>query len=310
MLRTPALTPGRARTPGRHGALARLTAVATGAVLALGVAAPEARAGGSACTSDAHPQVAVAIDEVIERITAERAGDIAVGVAAFNGELTCTHRSGDVFDAVNAGEIVVLAALLRRAPEEERGLSPEEDQAATRMITRSDAAATGWLRDHVGTDAMQRFIGLAGMPGTRLHPDGTVGLMKTNAADQLRLLELITEPNDVLGDDQRAYARRLMGEVDDEQRWGVLAGAPEGAEIAAKNGWLHNDGTDAWRANSVGIVDGTGIGPYRMVVLTDGNTGRDYGVRTIELISREVHAVLNGTPVRVPVTPAGAPGAA
>ncbi|MFC4561733.1 serine hydrolase [Nocardiopsis mangrovi] len=310
MLRTPAPTQGRARNPGRHGVLARVAAVAAGAALALGSAVPEARAGGSACTSAAHPQAALAIDEVIERITAERAGDVAVGVSAFDGELSCGHRSGDVFDAASAGEVVVLSALLHRSAREGRALTPEEDRAAVRMVTRSDAAATRWLRDHVGTGAMQRFVDAAGMTGTRPHARGAVGLMKTNAADQLRLLELITAPNDVLGDEGRAYARRLMGEVPREQRWGVLAGAPAGAEIAAKNGWLHRAGTDVWRVNSVGIIDKTGIGPYGMVVLTDGNDARDYGVRTIELISREVHAALNGTRVRTPVTPAVPPDTA
>ncbi|WP_304453167.1 hypothetical protein [Nocardiopsis sp. YSL2] len=121
---------------------------------------------------------------------------------------------------------------------------------------------------------------------------------------ELHLLSLITEENGVLCDENRAYVRRLMGDVIEEQRWGVPAGAPEGAETINKNGWLPYDGTDIWRVNSIGAIDGTSAGPYRMAILTDRNAGMAYGVETIELLSAAVHDALHGDgamPLRSPL---------
>ncbi|RCV49415.1 serine hydrolase [Marinitenerispora sediminis] len=256
--------------------------------------ADTAPAAGPLCTSAAHPGIAQVISDAISELSTLRSGDFAVGVSAFDGDLTCGYQATAGFDAASVGKVLVLATLLWTAMEEGRELTAEEDALATQMITVSDNDATVELRNQLGRDRMQDFLDLAGMSNTVLHERNAIGLMKINAADELRLLDLIMTENDLLGSEQRAYARRLMGGVVEEQRWGVPAGAPEDAGVYLKNGWLPYDGTDIWRVNSIGAFEGTAAGDYRIVVLTDDNDGMAYGVETIELVAREVHAALNG----------------
>jgi hypothetical protein len=274
-----------------------LAAGGAAALLALGLtpgaAYAEERNAEAVCESTRHPEAAAAIEAAIADISADRDTDFGVAVSAFDGDLVCGYQADRGYDAASTGKVIVLGTLLRAAQEEGRGLTDREDELATAMITVSDNDATVELRNQLGRERMQDFLDLAGMPNTLLHPENYIGLMKINAEEQVRLLELVTEPNDVLGDEERAYARTLMGDVVEEQRWGVPAGAPEGAETINKNGWLPYDGTDVWRVNSIGAIDGTDAGPYRMAILTDQNAGMAYGVETIELVSAAVHEALH-----------------
>jgi hypothetical protein len=268
------------------------------ALLALGLAPATAYADGTAtageiCRSVEHPEAAAAIEAAIVAINADRDTDFGFGLTAFDGDLTCGYQADQGYDAASTGKVIVLGTLLWTAQEEGRELTDREDELATAMITVSDNDATVELRNQLGKERMQEFLDAAGMPNTTLHPDNFIGLMKINADEQLRLLELITQANDLLDDESRAYAYGLMGDVIEEQRWGVPAGAPEGAETINKNGWLPYDGTDVWRVNSIGAIDGTDAGPYRMAILTDQNAGMAYGVETIELVSAAVHEALH-----------------
>ena len=275
-----------------------LAAGGAAALLALGllpatVHAEEYPGAEPVCQSVLHPEAAAAISAAVADISAERDTDFGFGVSAFDGDLTCGHQADQGYDAASVGKVIVLGTLLWHAQEEGRGLTDREAELATAMITVSDNDATIELRNELGKERMQEFLDAAGMPNTVLHPENYTGLMKINATEELHLLGLITEENDVLHEENRAYARGLMGDVIEEQRWGVPAGAPEGAETINKNGWLPYDGTDIWRVNSIGAIDGTSAGPYRMAILTDQNAGMAYGVETIELLSAAVHDALH-----------------
>ncbi|RKS07286.1 beta-lactamase class A [Nocardiopsis sp. Huas11] len=292
--RTPAL---RTDVPRRRGA-SGLAAGGIAALLALGLAPATAHAdeetdAPTVCESAHHPEAAAAIEAAVAEVDAERDTDFGFGVSAFGGDLTCGHQAGQGYDAASTGKVIVLATLLWHVQEEGRELTAREDELATAMITVSDNDATIELRNQLGRERMQEFLDEAGMPNTVLHPENYTGLMKINAAEELHLLGLITQENDVLCEENRAYARELMGGVIEEQRWGVPAGAPAGAETINKNGWLPYDGTDVWRVNSIGAIDGTEAGPYRIAILTDRNAGMAYGVETIELLSAAVHDALH-----------------
>ncbi|OLT27542.1 hypothetical protein BJF83_18325 [Nocardiopsis sp. CNR-923] len=275
-----------------------LAAAGAAAVLTLGLAPTAAHADqeqtyGSLCESAEHPEAAAAIESAIVAINAGGDTDFGFGLTAFGGDLTCGHQADQGYDAASVGKLIVLATLLWNAQEQGRELTEREDELATAMITVSDNAATIELRNELGRERMQDFLDRADMPNTILHPQNYTGLMKINAREELHLLGLFTEGNGVLRADNRAYARALMENVIPEQRWGVPTGAPEGARIMNKNGWLPYDGTDVWRVNSVGAISGTEAGPYRMAVLTDGNDGMAHGVETIEMISGAVHTALH-----------------
>jgi hypothetical protein len=77
-----------------------------------------------------------------------------------------------------------------------------------------------------------------------------------------------------------------MEHVVDWQRWGVSAGAEPGTTVALKNGWLRLGDSAQWRINSIGWVTGHGR-DYVIAVLTDHNASMQYGVDTIESVSRK-----------------------
>jgi len=286
----------RART---GSASARRPAAVLALLLAAGTTAlmtPLAGASeeGPVCRSAAHPEVAERLGARIRQEADRRDGVVAAGVSAHDGDLTCALRPRTAFDAASVGKVVVLGALLRTAMDEGRELTAREKDLATDMITVSGNDSAVELRDRLGPERLQRFLDLAEMDRTRLHPEGYVGLMRTDVTDQLDLLRVLRTDDDVLGPDQRAYARGLLGDVVAEQRWGMPAGAPAGAEVHLKNGWLPHDGTDVWRVNSIGGFRGTPIGDYDLVVLTDDNAGMRYGVDTVEAVAAGAHEVLTG----------------
>lgn len=299
----------RTRPGYRSGTLpAALTfALGLAAAPAVASATPDAYADeqqDAICTSEAHPELAERLGEEIQDQADQRDGRVAVGVSAHDGDLVCGLDPAAEFDAASVGKVVILGALLRTAMDEDRELTEREDELATDMITVSGNDSTVELRNLLGAERIQGFLDLVGMDDTILHPDGSVGLMKINTADQLSLLEVLRTENDVLGADQREYARGLMGDVIDEQRWGVPVGAPDDAGVYLKNGWLPYPDTDVWRVNSVGGFQDTPIGDYDLVVLTDDNPGMQHGVDTIEAVAVAAHAVLTGedAPERAPLT--------
>ncbi|MDT0331542.1 serine hydrolase [Nocardiopsis lambiniae] len=295
----------------------RATAVALTALLAAGLAivptttataAPEAKRA-PICTSKAHPEIAKRLDQRIRQEVRLREGTISVGVSAFDGDLVCALGARNRFDAASTGKVVILGALLRTAMDEGRELTSREKELATDMITVSGNDSAVELRNQLGPERLQRFLDLAGMHRTKLHPEGYTGLMKINVRDQLTLLGVLRTENDVLGADERAYARGLMGDVIESQRWGVPTGAPAGAGVYHKNGWLPYDNTDTWRINSMGGFQDTSIGDYDIVVLTDGNDGMQYGVDSIGAVAVGVHSVLTGESLRTLSQPTEAPEA-
>ncbi|MEV6819769.1 serine hydrolase [Nocardiopsis dassonvillei] len=306
-------TPAGYRHPARSAAVVLAAALTAGsAAAAPAVAATDASAPAVAvtdaaqepiCTSESHPDLARRLDEGIRERVDEREGTVAVGVSAYGGDLTCGLDPDTEFDAASVGKVVVLGALLRTAMDENRELTAEERDLATAMITVSDNDAATELRNRVGAERIQRFLDLAGMDATKPDPEGYVGLMGITVSDQLTLLRLLRTDNDVLGQEEREFARGLMGDVIGEQRWGVPSGAPADAQVHLKNGWLPHTDTGLWRVHSIGGFRDTPVGDYDIVVLTDDNDGMRYGVDTVESVAAEVHSGLTGQDVRTGTPP-------
>ncbi|MCW2904494.1 MAG: hypothetical protein JWO67_6759 [Streptosporangiaceae bacterium] len=116
-------------------------------------------------------------------------------------------------------------------------------------------------------------------------------MSQITAEDEITLLRILTHGNPVLTDRSRRYALDLMSGVVAAQRWGVPAGAPPGATVHVKNGWLPRL-THGWRVHSIGGFDGGGR-DYLIVVLSQDNPTMAYGVETIERVAEVVHRALN-----------------
>ncbi|HEY6277365.1 MAG TPA: serine hydrolase [Streptosporangiaceae bacterium] len=197
------------------------------------------------------------------------------------------------FFSASVVKAIILAALLRKANAQHRGLTPTEKALARLMITESDNNAASALWVDAGTYRLERFLHLAHMRATVLGPGGAWGWTLLTAHDETLLLWLLMKPNKVLTTTDRRYELRLMSEVIPSQRWGVPAGAPHGFKVHVKNGWAPLNGF-AWNINSIGaFTRGNGSQDYSIVVLTAGNPDMAYGVATIEDVAVKIHRDLN-----------------
>jgi len=222
-----------------------------------------------------------------------RQGTEAVALYDRHTGTSCDLRGHAKFDSASVVKVTVLGSLLRKAEDSHRKLTAHEKKAATAMITKSDNEATTDLWHRVGVDHVKHFLKLAGMRETTPGRGGTWGLTRITAADQAKLLKLLTAHNTVLHDKSRSYALTLLNKVERDQRWGTPAGAPDEAVTHVKNGWLERS-SHGWRVHSVGAftghrADGGGAADYGIVVLTHGNKTMGHGVDSIERAARAVH---------------------
>jgi hypothetical protein len=281
-----------------------LTLVISGALIPLTVAPAQAASpSGVSCTSATRTYQGLA-KRMAADITARlrgRAGDAGLNLTDSKTGVTCWYHAKRHFYAASVMKVTILAALLRKAQEQHRKLTEAELSNAWLMITQSDNDAANYLWFDVGLTFMQHFLNLAKMSHTKL--DYHWGLSLLTAEDEMRLLTLITGPNNVLTKPSRVYARYLMGHVIPSQRWGVPAGAPRSVDVHVKNGWLPYPGS-AWEINSIGTFTTTHRA-YLIAMLTYGNPSMAYGIDTIEGAAEVIHALLN--PGKHKTLPASAP---
>lgn len=238
------------------------------------------------CTSP-RPALASRLSHDIAGALRGRPGTAAVAFYDRTTATTCAYHLDTAFDSASVVKVTVLGALLRTAMDQHRALTAHEVALTTAMITKSDNDATNALWQEVGHRGIQRFLDLAGMRETVPDPGGYWGHTQITAADQVKLLRLLTSDTGVLDRNARGYALGLMSRVDPGQRWGVSAGAPGSATVQLKNGWLPRD-TGGWRVHSVGAFTGRGH-DYGIAVLSQGNGTMNDGITTIEAAARAIH---------------------
>ncbi|WP_328395912.1 class A beta-lactamase-related serine hydrolase [Streptomyces sp. NBC_00390] len=265
-----------------------------------------------------NPELAHELARDIARSLANRASRASMVLYDRTTDTSCAYGADKHYDSASIVKPIILGALLLARSDH---LSEDEQELAREMIVSSDNDATYTLWDSVGTENIQEFLDKAGMEDTILDEAGLMGLTQVTARDQATLLELLTgEDNSVLNAEERAYILGLMRNVQEDQRWGAPAGAPSGAAVQVKNGWLQRservkDPWDSgdWKVNSMGAFTGRAY-DYGLVVLTENNrvpegespgVGWDYGMETIERVAKAVHRDLY--PDRTPAA-AGSPG--
>ncbi|MGE5131426.1 MAG: serine hydrolase [Gemmatimonadota bacterium] len=274
-------------------ATATLTATSlTAAVFAAGaLAAPAASAATQVCRSASDPTLAATMSSDIKAAFQGRTSRVGIHVDDPSLNLTCSLNSYLHFYSASTVKAIILAALLRKADSQHRGLTAKEKSEAWSMITVSDNNAATYLWKDTGRTALQHFLNLAGMSHTVLGPGGYWGLTQETAYDESLLLHLLVTPNTVLTKADRSYALYLTAHVTSSQRWGTPAGVPSRYTVHVKNGWLPVSGY-GWIINSLGAF--TQSGPdYTMDVLTDHNATMAYGITTIENIAVAANHDLN-----------------
>ena len=225
----------------------------------------------------------------LRRWLSQRDGDITAAVSNLRGTRTWLYRPGHPEHTASIVKVDILAALLHEH-QGDGGLSAEDRELATGMIESSnDDDATDLWEATGGAGAVQSFDDSVGMHQTTTN--AAWGLTSTTPADQLKLLRTVLFPGPLLDRVSRDYEYGLMRSIVPYDTWGVTAGPQGHAKVAFKNGWLPDP--VQWQVNSIGSVDGDGR-HYLITVMSAHNPTWDYGIDTIEHISRAAWHDLDG----------------
>jgi beta-lactamase class A len=220
------------------------------------------------------------LEKAMEPVTVENGADVAVAVLDMDSGDSATYGDG-IFDTASIVKVDILATLLLQAQDANRHLTEQERTYATAMIENSDNASASALWTAIGQaeglDSANKRFGLTDTTGG----DGALwGLTQTTAADQLGLLQQVFGDGSRLSDASQTYLRGLMGNIAEDQDWGVSAAA-DGSRWALKNGWLARSTTGLWDINSIGRVTADGH-DYLVAALSNGNSTKDKGISLVE----------------------------
>lgn len=194
---------------------------------------------------------------------------------------------GHTYHMASTVKVSVLAGVLLR---NNGSLDSQGKDYAEAMIENSDNDSTTDLIDNYlgGTDGLQNTFNQFQM--TNSHANDAWGMTSTSATDQVKLLNNIFFSSNKLDSEEQNYIKKLMSNVESDQRWGISAGS---SDFALKNGWLTDDDTGKWIINSIGYINGSGDNDYTIAVYTDGNSTMKSGERLIEKLARSTKDVLN-----------------
>jgi beta-lactamase class A len=216
------------------------------------------------------------------------------------------YQEHQQFNTASIIKVDILATVLYQHQKAGKKLSSTESSNATKMITQSDNNAATSLWNDIGKGpglaAANKDFGLTEtVPGD----GGYWGLTKTTAADQLRLLQMISNPSGSAPADPPAgappataaghgtpgpldaascdYLFSLMNRVEKDQRWGVpQAASAQATNVYVKNGWLSYSADNyKWITNSVGRIIEPGH-DWLVVVLSNYHPTMDNGIDQIE----------------------------
>ncbi|WP_084964714.1 serine hydrolase [Thermoactinospora rubra] len=213
-----------------------------------------------------------------------RPGRAAVAVYDRTNGVRFEYGGREPFLLASVAKVDILLTLLLKAQREHRSLTTHERELADRMIRRSDNDAAHDLYEMTGgREALGGTLRRIGVRHTQPGPSRHWGLTTSRPADQVKVLDRLTDPQGPVSPANRRFASRLMSSVTPSQAWGVGAVAP-GAEV--KNGWLParaHGGT--WTVNSVGRVTVNGR-ELLVAVLSDHSPTMDMGIATVERVAR------------------------
>lgn len=191
------------------------------------------------------------------------------GTYSFNGDYASQSAS--------MAKPMIVSMAMRKAG---GPLTGDNAANATKAIENSNNDAASALWNFAGYQGYQTLADELKMTHTHLDqgkPDQWSWTWTTPSDQVLLVKTLATGGSTALTDAERAYLWDLMGQVEDDQTWGV--GQPKSGSVTVhmKNGWVQFKSTDnLWAVNSMGAVEGDGRN-YRMCVMTrvpDFDTGK------------------------------------
>jgi beta-lactamase class A len=184
-----------------------------------------------------------------------KGGHAAVSVVDQLTGLTVAINPDRTFQTASIVKFDILATRLYQTQKAGTTLSSHQKSLAHAMITQSDNNAASALYSADGGASGVRSANSAfGLKETQ--PSSSWGRTKTTAADQIRLLTAVFDPNGRLNATNRNYMLSLMSQVEKDQAWGITAAATTaGAKAYVKNGWVEMDAYGHLEGdNSIGRV--------------------------------------------------------
>ncbi|MEV4348628.1 transglycosylase domain-containing protein [Actinoplanes sp. NPDC049596] len=201
------------------------------------------------------------------------------------------YHGDQKFEAASVIKVELLAALLLKAQDAGRPLTTAERDLARRMIVASENDPAAQIYGLIGSVAgLRTALDRLGLTGT--DPEKSVGLSRTTAKDQTRLVLALTAATSPLNQDSRALILQLMSSVNADQTWGVSAASLKGEQTALKNGWLARSTEGGkWIINSTGRISGEKT-DVALSVLSHGHSSQKEGIRSVEHIAALVRSYL------------------
>jgi beta-lactamase class A len=228
------------------------------------------------------------ISRTVRSYMARRPGSAGVMVTDLRTGLSYGNREDREFVTASVIKVDILTALLLKRSRDDDRLSSGERALAGQMIRYSDNKAADALYAAVGYGpGLARMNKKLGLEDTEPFPTSW-GSSKTTAADQVKLMRALIDPESRLDATDRRYVLGLMTSVIREQRWGVSAAARPGERVAIKNGWvpLSVQGS-GWAVNTVGRITGPGH-DFLVAVCSQDNPTMASGVETVEHLANLV----------------------
>jgi len=243
-------------------------------------------------------------EQLQSAVTTIAAGQDLLGVALedLRTGATWDFRGDWASQSASIAKPMIVAMAMRRARAEnlEQPLPQPQADQAEKAIKNSDNdsadALWPWSGSRPGYDALADDLGL---DDTHSAPEKDFWSWTWTTPDDQRsfLRQLVKGDTLAMTDAERAYLLDLMGQVQDDQAWGV--GAPRSATVTAelKNGWVQFQSTDnLWAVNSIGHVEGDGR-DYLLTIMSRMPTfelGRQY----CDAIGTSVFSILGSGELR------------
>lgn len=216
-----------------------------------------------------------------------RSGLVGAAVYRLDTDDFYSFEGTQQFTMYSIAKVPIMLAVLDRAARQNRRVTYHEQNLIEAMIEWSDNDSANILYDSVGDAAgVQDFLQRNAIYNTVMD-NNAWGNSATTAQDMARLMARLGNCMMLV---QRLcdYALQVMQNTDSSQAWGITAGTGN-SPVAVKNGWYPD--TDGWGVNSMGLVMNGGH-PYAIAVFTYPNPSMDYGISTIEQISKATYRAL------------------
>jgi len=261
-----------------------LSLTVTAAVLALAVAASAPAAGSKGKKPEGGAWQARVADAAA--FARGRAGSVSFAVVDERRKLHGFGANAN-YSAGSLVKAMLLVAYLNQRGVRRRHLHPGDRRLLGPMIRVSDNDAASAVYERIGSGALARLAGRAGM--THFETNPVWGGCQVTARDQARFFYRLRS---LLPRRHRSYALGLLARIVPIQRWGIPRASPPGWRIHFKGGWYPDDG--AWRVHQAALLRRGGR-RLSVAVLSSGAPDFGYGAATVEGVAARLLRRLDQT---------------